>query len=72
MINLIATVLLFIQPGDKIVWGDSSNCKGIVLEVNGNLLKVSGTCMVKLNENNSIPFLVQDYISLYDVKKKIN
>ncbi len=70
MNSLILTlaIVLNIRPGDKIIWGDNSNCKGIVLSVNEKLLKVKGVCQVPLTEDSTIPVLVEDYISTDDVK----
>lgn len=61
---ILLSLALTLHPGDKIIWGEDSNCKGIVLSVQDKLLQVQGTCVI-----DKINFYIKDYISSDDVKK---
>lgn len=68
---ILLSLALTLHPGDKIIWGEDSNCKGLILSVQNNLLKVKGVCYVHLSKESIVPFLVEDYISINDVQKVI-
>lgn len=73
IISIFLSGLLSLVPGDKIVWGDNSQCRGLVLEVHGKLLKVQGICQVPFGRDNNgkinyVPFSVKGSISVSDVK----
>lgn len=61
---MLLALAILLHPGDKIIWGDTSNCKGIVLDINQSLVHVQGVCYL-----DNIPFIVNGYISKSDVKK---
>lgn len=70
MTTLYLALALTLHPGDQIVWGEDSNCQGLILSINEKLLEVKGVCRVPYG-GGTVPILVQDYISINDVKKVI-
>lgn len=71
MTTLYLALVLSLHPGDQIVWGENSNCQGLILSIREKLLEVKGVCQVPYGEGKTVPILVQDYISINDVKKVI-